>query len=305
VKYPDAKFILTTRDADKWYESAYDTIYKFSKVSSYEFMALSAPYFHADDVCGAGSRGVQHGAHYRCTHPHCPCLSHLPNTIRTHNPQSSCSPYRVPTASTSQQLRMHACMHTCTPAQSQPSSPPPPTPPRPPPHSRSARPPRPPSTPPAPPPNPTLQIPVTWYTRPLMGIAAHVGMVRRMFWQHPDVFADSFAENPQAAKAWFEGHNKRVLETVPADRLLVFNVTQGWAPLCKFLGKPVPDEPFPNANERTILRRVGLMFRVQGTVLQYGIPLGLLAALAWLAGKAGLDLGPLSQLLGGSGGGEL
>lgn len=35
VKYPEAKFILTTRDPSKWYDSAYDTVYKFSKVGGW------------------------------------------------------------------------------------------------------------------------------------------------------------------------------------------------------------------------------------------------------------------------------
>ena len=40
----------------------------------------------------------------------------------------------------------------------------------------------------------------------------------------------------------------RVRAEVPADRLLVYEVTQGWEPLCAFLGVPVPDEPFPSAS---------------------------------------------------------
>ncbi len=36
---------------------------------------------------------------------------------------------------------------------------------------------------------------------------------------------------------------------MPADRLLEFEVSQGWKPLCDFLGRPVPDEPFPRLNE--------------------------------------------------------
>ena len=44
-------------------------------------------------------------------------------------------------------------------------------------------------------------------------------------------------------------------DTIPADRLLVFNVREGWAPLCEFLGRPVPDEPFPQVNERVAFQR--------------------------------------------------
>lgn len=47
----------------------------------------------------------------------------------------------------------------------------------------------------------------------------------------------------------FERHNDAVRAAVPADKLLVFEVTQGWAPLCEFLGVPIPAEPFPHLNE--------------------------------------------------------
>ena len=46
----------------------------------------------------------------------------------------------------------------------------------------------------------------------------------------------------------FEKHNALVKATVPAERLLVFNVREGWQPLCDFLDLPVPAEPFPNTN---------------------------------------------------------
>ncbi|WP_344588545.1 sulfotransferase [Actinomadura vinacea] len=34
------------------------------------------------------------------------------------------------------------------------------------------------------------------------------------------------------------------------ERLLVLEVKDGWAPLCAFLGLPVPDEPFPGRTTR-------------------------------------------------------
>ena len=48
---------------------------------------------------------------------------------------------------------------------------------------------------------------------------------------------------------------RMVQATVPPERLLVFNVKQGWAPLCEFLGKEVPDEPFPFVNETEDLNK--------------------------------------------------
>lgn len=47
----------------------------------------------------------------------------------------------------------------------------------------------------------------------------------------------------------FERHNERVREGLAADRLLVFDVREGWEPLCAFLGVKVPDGPFPHLNE--------------------------------------------------------
>ena len=49
---------------------------------------------------------------------------------------------------------------------------------------------------------------------------------------------------------YFNRHTEAVLAAVPKDRLLVFEATQGWAPLCAFLGVPVPDTPFPRENSR-------------------------------------------------------
>ena len=47
------------------------------------------------------------------------------------------------------------------------------------------------------------------------------------------------------AERFFEEWNSNVIKTVPRERLLVYDVREGWEPLCKFLGLPVPDEPFP------------------------------------------------------------
>lgn len=54
----------------------------------------------------------------------------------------------------------------------------------------------------------------------------------------------------------YRAHNNLVRNTVPNDRLLVFNVKEGWEPLCDFLGKEVPNGvPFPNVNESADLKR--------------------------------------------------
>ncbi|HZT95279.1 MAG TPA: sulfotransferase [Chloroflexota bacterium] len=47
----------------------------------------------------------------------------------------------------------------------------------------------------------------------------------------------------------FEKHNREVQQYVPKERLLVYEVKQGWEPLCSFLGVSVPEEPFPHVND--------------------------------------------------------
>jgi hypothetical protein len=51
-----------------------------------------------------------------------------------------------------------------------------------------------------------------------------------------------------ALKEGYRNHNARIKAVIPQDQLLVFNVKQGWKPLCEFLGVEVPDVPFPRRN---------------------------------------------------------
>jgi len=49
-------------------------------------------------------------------------------------------------------------------------------------------------------------------------------------------------------------HENDVIASVPVSSLLVFDVADGWPPLCEFLGVPVPDAPFPHANSTAEFR---------------------------------------------------
>ena len=48
----------------------------------------------------------------------------------------------------------------------------------------------------------------------------------------------------------YDEWNEHIKQTVPSDQLLVYNVNEGWGPLCAFLNVPVPAEPFPCLNIR-------------------------------------------------------
>lgn len=56
-------------------------------------------------------------------------------------------------------------------------------------------------------------------------------------------------------RAVYDRHNAMVRELVPPERLLVYRLGSGWEPLCEFLGKDVPEEPFPHGNESAAVVR--------------------------------------------------
>ncbi len=62
-------------------------------------------------------------------------------------------------------------------------------------------------------------------------------------------FGGRFGER-EAALAAYRAREAEVVAAIPAERLLVFDVAEGWAPLCAFLDVPTPDAPFPRTNDR-------------------------------------------------------
>ena len=84
----------------------------------------------------------------------------------------------------------------------------------------------------------------------------YLALVDRMFWGPQGVFAEGHAEPAQLIEQ-MQRHNEQVKQLVPAERLLVWEVGEGWEPLCDFLGVEVPGSPLPHANDReTFLERV-------------------------------------------------
>jgi Sulfotransferase domain len=63
-----------------------------------------------------------------------------------------------------------------------------------------------------------------------------------------DTFDNRFEDKAHAIEV-FRRHNQEVRDTIDPGRLLVFDVREGWAPLCRFLEVPIPDEPFPRLND--------------------------------------------------------
>lgn len=70
------------------------------------------------------------------------------------------------------------------------------------------------------------------------------------------VIFEAIAANIALPKFQSQDHIERVKIGCPPDRILVYSVTEGWDPLCKFLGVEVPSEEFPHENSRTSMSKV-------------------------------------------------
>ena len=63
------------------------------------------------------------------------------------------------------------------------------------------------------------------------------------------LFGKDFLQHQDHTKEKYLELHEEVRQIVPEDRLLEFQLKQGWAPLCNFLEKDVPEKPFPHVNE--------------------------------------------------------
>ena len=104
-----------------------------------------------------------------------------------------------------------------------------------------------------------------------------MAMNDRLIWQGD--FQGRFADRAYAIRV-FNQRNAAIKAAVPAERLLVYDVKEGWEPLCRFLNVPVPqDVPFPHLNDSgTFQRMFQLAYGLVGLLLVAGF-----ALLWWLA----------------------
>jgi hypothetical protein len=116
----------------------------------------------------------------------------------------------------------------------------------------------------------TVRDPDAWYESTLNTLHAarqHAGtgtgapaevfeVIDTLIWRR--TFGGRFLDRAHAI-ATFERHNAAVMETIPAERLLVHEIQDGWQPLAAFLDTTPPDAPFPRLNDRAAFRKmVGL-----------------------------------------------
>ena len=110
-------------------------------------------------------------------------------------------------------------------------------------------------------------------------------MVNNLIWE--GTFNGRF-EDKQYAIEVFERHNEEVKGRVPKDRLLVYEVKEGWEPLCNFLDVKVPETPFPHLNDSDSFRKMftrRLAIVAAFPVLALGLLVFLVVRKLWKSGR--------------------
>jgi hypothetical protein len=77
---------------------------------------------------------------------------------------------------------------------------------------------------------------------------AYMDLVKEM-WRRSGLMSGEQSAEAFGMRSAMERYNEEVVQTVPAERLLVWSPGDGWEPLSEFLGVPVPDAPFPHLND--------------------------------------------------------
>ncbi|PFH59214.1 hypothetical protein XA68_12645 [Ophiocordyceps unilateralis] len=94
---------------------------------------------------------------------------------------------------------------------------------------------------------------MSYVVDPLLGITVGI-TVRKLllgFFEARDV-----GEARRNASRIFERHHQQIRKMVPPQQLLEYRMGQGWEPICDFLGKPVPETPFPRSNDSEALAKL-------------------------------------------------
>jgi hypothetical protein len=107
------------------------------------------------------------------------------------------------------------------------------------------------------------------------GRVAMGNMAEEIIWE--GTFGGRFEDKRHAIEV-FNRHNEKVRRRVPQEKLLVYEVKEGWGTLCELLGIEEPDEPFPRLNDTTEIRR--RIRTVRALSLAVPAVLGLLVATA-------------------------
>ncbi|KAF2256708.1 hypothetical protein BU26DRAFT_473168 [Trematosphaeria pertusa] len=121
---------------------------------------------------------------------------------------------------------------------------------------------------------------LAWFLAPVPGKRWFPRIVVQFMEQQEERFGPM---NPRR----MEEHNEYVKAVTPPEKFHMMELKEGWAPLCKILGTPVPDEPFPRLNDADAVKgTVSQIFIQAGTIWASILAVaGALGYGAWWLGK--------------------
>jgi Sulfotransferase domain len=96
----------------------------------------------------------------------------------------------------------------------------------------------------------------------------YTALMRRITWEERTGALAGDTSTDAGLAAVMNRWNDEVKETVPAERLLVWDPAEGWEPLCAFLEVEVPSEPLPRLND-TMSFREGIIGGALGVVNEW------------------------------------
>ena len=91
-------------------------------------------------------------------------------------------------------------------------------------------------------------------------------------------------ENKEDYLYHYRRHVEEVKRIVPEDKLLIFDVREGYVPLCNFLGVPVKEGSLPRLNDGSTFRRRLLIMNVVTWGVVIGLPI-VLCGFVWIISR--------------------
>ena len=91
-----------------------------------------------------------------------------------------------------------------------------------------------------------------WFKRVVYPIRMFIELQVNLIWV--GLFKNNFSDR-ESTELVYNEHIGSVKKTIPADKLLVYRINEGWGPLCEFLNVENPETPFPKVNDTAEMLR--------------------------------------------------
>jgi hypothetical protein len=91
-----------------------------------------------------------------------------------------------------------------------------------------------------------------WFKRVVYPIRMFIELQVNLIWV--GLFKNNFSDR-ESTELVYNEHIESVKKTIPADKLLIYRVNEGWGPLCEFLNVDKPEIPFPKVNDTAEMLR--------------------------------------------------